>query len=286
MKKGCEVIAGGDVFVWGSLRGDVVAGSKGDLRAKVFSLDLRPSSLVIGGVVRAVPTGTAGAAAAASHASGVPQVAEVSDDDATTTVSSSFGIPSSAKSAAAVSFDGKNKNTMEKRGKMAASKGRRIVVLPANANAARLADESLSREKAIAQSLPARRTAYFTGFYIAAVGVALVTFPSKTFALLFALANITNEWIRVLGVLCLTFGTYYVGSAWGDARGMGARGFYFATVVGRVLIFSSFLFMVGCGYHPEPALLVLGFVNLVGALAMAHALTGGGKGRGEAGGGT
>ena len=31
-----EVIAGGDVFVWGSLRGDVVAGSKGDQRAKVF----------------------------------------------------------------------------------------------------------------------------------------------------------------------------------------------------------------------------------------------------------
>ena len=48
MNQNSEVIAGGDVFVWGSLRGDVVAGSKGDQRAKIFSLDFRPSSVVTG----------------------------------------------------------------------------------------------------------------------------------------------------------------------------------------------------------------------------------------------
>jgi septum formation inhibitor MinC len=72
-----EVIAGGDVFVWGSLRGDVVAGSKGDQRAKIFSLDFRPSSVVIGGVRRANPASESRAAGATSRATGVPQVAEV-----------------------------------------------------------------------------------------------------------------------------------------------------------------------------------------------------------------
>jgi len=45
-----EIIAGGDVFVWGSLRGDVTAGSEGDDRAQVFSIDMRPTSVTIGEV--------------------------------------------------------------------------------------------------------------------------------------------------------------------------------------------------------------------------------------------
>ena len=66
MNQNSEVIAGGDVFVWGSLRGDVVAGSKGDQRAKIFSLDFRPSSVVIGGVRRANPLRESRAAGATS----------------------------------------------------------------------------------------------------------------------------------------------------------------------------------------------------------------------------
>ena len=45
-----EIIAGGDVVVWGSLRGDVTAGSDGDETAQVFALDMRPSSVTIAGV--------------------------------------------------------------------------------------------------------------------------------------------------------------------------------------------------------------------------------------------
>jgi hypothetical protein len=64
-----------------------------------------------------------------------------------------------------------------------------------------------------------------------------------------------------------------VGTAYGDARGLGARAFYLSTVAGRVFIFLSFLFMVACGVFTEPGLLILGVVNLLGALAMMFALS-------------
>ena len=87
-------------------------------------------------------------------------------------------------------------------------------------------------------------------------------------------------------MLCVAFGTYYVGGAMGDAMGKGAAGFYQATVVGRAWIFLAFLALVGTGYHPEPSLLILGFINFAGALVMMHAMSnnkqgkeGGGKKR-------
>lgn len=71
-----EVVAGGDVFVWGSLRGDVTAGSEGDNQAQVFSLDMRPSSVTIGGV-KARGQDAFDGGAGAENASGVPEVAFV-----------------------------------------------------------------------------------------------------------------------------------------------------------------------------------------------------------------
>ena len=249
MSQNSEVIAGGDVFVWGSLRGDVVAGSKGDQRAKIFSLDFRPSSVVIGGVRRSRPTGETGARNATSHASGVPQVAEVCE-----------GRASSAKPNAATDA--------------AVKAGRRILVSPANGAAARLAEDASRRDAAVAAAAPARRAADVTGAYICAVGAALMFFPAETFGVLFDVEAITDGWIRVFGALCVAFGAYYVGAAYGDRNGWGARGFYAATVVGRAFIFLAFLAFVAVGWHPEPALAVLGFVNLLGALAMWHALAG------------
>ena len=55
-----SVIAGGDVFVWGSLRGSVIAGQGGDYKAKVSALDMRPSSLQIGSVKGNVKRGADG----------------------------------------------------------------------------------------------------------------------------------------------------------------------------------------------------------------------------------
>ena len=75
-------------------------------------------------------------------------------------------------------------------------------------------------------------------------------------------------------MLCVAFGAYYVGAAYGDRNGWGARGFYAATAVGRAFIFAAFLGFAAAGWHPEPAIVGLGFVNLLGALAMWHALAG------------
>lgn len=227
-----SVIAGGDVFVWGSLRGSVIAGQGGDYKAKVSALDMRPSSLQIGSVKGNVKRGADGDPVL--KASGVPETATVE--------------PTSRQ---------------------------RLLVQPASAAAAELsrrADVGLAKSQRVT-SAAVRRAAYFTGIYIAAAGVALMVAPDPVFSLLFNVQAITEGWIRVFGVLCVAFGVYYFGTAYGDGKGLGARAFYLSTVVGRVFIFASFLFMVACGLFKEPGLLILGVINLLGALAMMFALS-------------
>jgi len=48
LNPGAEVVAGGDVIVWGRLRGTVHAGAMGDERAVVCALQLAPSQIRIG----------------------------------------------------------------------------------------------------------------------------------------------------------------------------------------------------------------------------------------------
>ena len=52
---GAEVIAGGDVIVWGRLRGLVHAGAEGDEHAIVCALDLSPTQLRIAGKIALTP---------------------------------------------------------------------------------------------------------------------------------------------------------------------------------------------------------------------------------------
>jgi septum site-determining protein MinC len=52
---GAEIIAGGDVFVWGHLRGVVHAGAEGDEKAVVCALDLSPTQLRIAGQIAIAP---------------------------------------------------------------------------------------------------------------------------------------------------------------------------------------------------------------------------------------
>jgi septum site-determining protein MinC len=53
---GAEIIAGGNVMVWGRLRGTVHAGAAGDESAKVYALDLSPTQLRIAGQIAVSPT--------------------------------------------------------------------------------------------------------------------------------------------------------------------------------------------------------------------------------------
>lgn len=52
---GSEIIAGGDVVVWGRLRGTVHAGAEGDESAVVCALDLEPTQLRIAGHIALTP---------------------------------------------------------------------------------------------------------------------------------------------------------------------------------------------------------------------------------------
>ena len=52
---GAEIIAGGDVVVWGRLRGMVHAGAEGDEQAVVCALDLSPTQLRIAGQIAITP---------------------------------------------------------------------------------------------------------------------------------------------------------------------------------------------------------------------------------------
>ena len=52
---GAEVIAGGDVVVWGRLRGMVHAGAEGNEQAVVCALDLSPTQLRIAGLIALTP---------------------------------------------------------------------------------------------------------------------------------------------------------------------------------------------------------------------------------------
>lgn len=57
---GAEIIAGGDVVVWGRVRGTIHAGALGDNKAIVCALELRPTQLRIGSHIATSPpeTGT------------------------------------------------------------------------------------------------------------------------------------------------------------------------------------------------------------------------------------
>jgi septum site-determining protein MinC len=52
---GAEVIAGGDIVVWGRVRGLVHAGALGDEGAVICALDLAPTQLRIAGTIARSP---------------------------------------------------------------------------------------------------------------------------------------------------------------------------------------------------------------------------------------
>ena len=52
---GAEIIAGGDIVVWGSLRGIAHAGALGDETSGIYALHLAPTQLRIAGLVARAP---------------------------------------------------------------------------------------------------------------------------------------------------------------------------------------------------------------------------------------
>eukprot|EP00899_Mesostigma_viride_P024118 jgi/Mesvir1/4891/Mv11158-RA.1 len=129
--------------------------------------------------------------------------------------------------------------------------------------AARLSGKGAS----LNQMSRAGKSAAFTGAYIFLVGLALLVAPLTVFGLLFDVRTITGGWIRVGGVLCMVFGMQYLGTALGDAAGIGAQAFYTASVVSRMVLFILFAVLVAVR-EVQATLLLLAAVNLAGALLM------------------
>lgn len=80
---GAQVISGGDVLVWGRLRGFVHAGAMGDERAIVAALDFEPVQLRIAGYIAMTPKGATnnpGYWFWKREGSGRPEVARVIDN--------------------------------------------------------------------------------------------------------------------------------------------------------------------------------------------------------------
>ena len=199
-----SVIAGGDVFVWGSLRGSVIAGQGGDYKAKVSALDMRPSSLQIGSVKGNVKRGADG-------------------DPVLKASGSRRRSPWNRRATEALSS--------------ARQRRRRRALAPSGRGSRQVPARHLRRgQESRVLHRDLRRWQ----------GVRLMVASRSGLLLLFNVQAITEGWIRVFGVICVAFGVYYFGTAYGDGKGLGARAFYLSTVVGRVFIFASFLFMVAC----------------------------------------
>ena len=56
VNQGAEVIADGNIHVYGPLRGKAMAGARGDTSARIFTTQLDPELLAIAGVYRVIET--------------------------------------------------------------------------------------------------------------------------------------------------------------------------------------------------------------------------------------
>ncbi len=103
------------------------------------------------------------------------------------------------------------------------------------------------------------------GFYLLALGVWLVLVPNSLLSL-FGVPVVSDVWIRVVGMLALLIGYYYV-----QAARHGLTQFFSFTVHARSVVIVFFAGFVALGLV-KPVLLLFGLVDLAGALWTWRAL--------------
>eukprot|EP00850_Spirogloea_muscicola_P004264 SM000018S03629 [mRNA] locus=s18:468133:470366:+ [translate_table: standard] len=264
VNQGARIFAAGDVVVFGRLRGEVHAGADGDRDAVVAALVMEPRRIAIAGEQALGPEWLSGAGE--PH----PEVAAISEEGTITI------LPASPAERGADDSD-------------------RL-----EAPLARIWKLLLGQLKPTAsRSFRPARAALLTGIYIAAAGIVTFCAPAWSFAtisldlleaylslketipapfashkkakcllfvagLLFDRSTIATGWVQL-------FGCYYIGAAAGDVLGLGVDGFYISTVIGRAVLFIAFAGLVGF-QAVQQSLLILGVINVVGALSMLLAL--------------
>lgn len=107
-------------------------------------------------------------------------------------------------------------------------------------------------------SKPARASFLF-GLYISIAGVVLMFVPD-VFMEILRLDPITDPWVRVLGVVALALGAYYV-----VAGRQENTAFFRMTVWGRAIVLVSFLILAALGWIP-PIVILFGVGDALGAL--------------------
>lgn len=96
-------------------------------------------------------------------------------------------------------------------------------------------------------------------FYMLGLGVVLVADPNLLLAL-FGVPQTTEVWIRVVGMLTMIIGFYYL-----MASGTEMTAFYGWTILARLSVFVFFAAFAALGFAPA-TLILFGAVDAVGAL--------------------
>lgn len=235
--EGGAIVAGGDIVVVGRLRGSVHGGRNGDRGAVVYATQLDACHIRIADATFVTE----------SHFSDRPAIASIQEDGKLDIRAAVRKFEDSKSPSNSCTL-----NSAVVKQSLQTSKG--------------------SESKDLKFSRRPAQLALFTGVYISVVGMALLAFPTFLFGALFDVRSVTVGWIRVGAILAVVFGVYYIGTAIGDLRGRsGARAFYTSTVVGRVFLFFGFCWLVAVG-AAQPALVMVGTVNMLGAMSMLFAL--------------
>lgn len=123
------------------------------------------------------------------------------------------------------------------------------------------------------------RASAATALYITLVGLVVLARPALALRLFATDATAAGAaaltLMRVLGLICLTFGWYYGVSALSEATGRAPPpfAFYSATVSGRLGLGAALAVLCAVGGGSCPILAVLALMNVAGAVSMAKALS-------------
>lgn len=113
--------------------------------------------------------------------------------------------------------------------------------------------------------MPAAATVNLFGFYALFTGIALMLAPAMLLGL-FGIAAPTEVWVRVLGVLAIVVGFYYISCARRNDTP-----FFRVTVPGR-LLFAALTVLLVVAFAAPWQLMLFGAVDVLGALWTRHAL--------------
>jgi len=111
----------------------------------------------------------------------------------------------------------------------------------------------------------AARSVFVFSIYLFILGSILVAVPNRLLSL-FGLPHTGEVWIRVVGMLAVVLGFYYLTAARRELTP-----FFRATVFGRLAVLIFFIAFVLAGFAP-PILILFGVIDALGAVWTAVAL--------------